>query len=127
MPERYLGRTLGRFRIESIIGSGGFAWVYKGYDPELEIPVAIKVLKPQYAGEDTFEALPLTPDSFAPGQVVLDMVYTDEPSALLAAAEAAGAATVDGLEMLVQQGALSLRIWTGEEPSIEAMRSAVRQ
>ncbi|HEU4640944.1 MAG TPA: serine/threonine-protein kinase [Gemmatimonadaceae bacterium] len=55
MPERYLGRTLGRFRIEAIIGSGGFAWVYKGYDPELEIPVAIKVLKPQYAGEETFE------------------------------------------------------------------------
>jgi shikimate dehydrogenase len=53
------------------------------------------------AGEDTFEALPLTPDSFSAGQVVLDMVYTDEPSALLAAAEAAGATTVDGLEMLV--------------------------
>lgn len=79
------------------------------------------------AGEDTFEALPLTPDSFAPGQVVLDMVYTDEPSALLAAAEAAGATTVDGLEMLVQQGALSLAIWTGEEPDIAAMRSAARR
>jgi shikimate dehydrogenase len=78
------------------------------------------------AGEDTFEALPLTPDSFAAGQVVLDMVYTDEPSALLAAAEASGATTVDGLEMLVQQGALSLRIWTGEGPSLEAMRAAVR-
>lgn len=79
------------------------------------------------AGEDTFEALPLTPDSFAPGQVVLDMVYTDEPSALLAAAEAAGATTVDGLEMLVQQGALSLAIWTGAEPDIEAMRTAARR
>jgi shikimate dehydrogenase len=78
------------------------------------------------AGEDTFEALPLSPDSFSPGQVVLDMVYTDEPSPLLAAAEAAGATTVDGLEMLVQQGALSLLIWTGEEPSFEAMRVAVR-
>ena len=55
------------------------------------------------------------------------MVYTEEPSPLLAAAEAAGATTVDGLEMLVQQGALSLRIWTGEEPSIEAMRTAVRR
>ncbi len=79
------------------------------------------------AGEDTFEALPLTPDSFVPDQVVLDMVYTEEPSALLAAAESAGAVTVDGLEMLVQQGALSLRIWTGEDPSIEAMRAAVRR
>ncbi|MBS1891818.1 MAG: shikimate dehydrogenase [Actinobacteria bacterium] len=79
------------------------------------------------AGEDAFEALPLSPDSFREGQTVLDMVYTEEPSALLAAAEAAGATVVDGLEMLVQQGALSLRIWTGAEPSIEAMRTAVRR
>jgi shikimate dehydrogenase len=79
------------------------------------------------AGEDAFAALPLASDSFVPGQVVLDMVYTEEPSALLAAAALAGATTVDGLEMLVQQGALSLRIWTGEEPSIEAMRTAVRR
>jgi shikimate dehydrogenase len=78
-------------------------------------------------GEDPFEHLPLGAADFVPGQVVVDMVYTDEPSGLLAAAEAAGALTIDGLEMLVQQGALSLRIWTGEEPSIEAMRAAVRR
>ena len=56
MPERYLGRSLGRFRVDALIGSGGFAWVYKGFDPELEIPVALKVLKPQYAGDEKFEA-----------------------------------------------------------------------
>jgi shikimate dehydrogenase len=78
-------------------------------------------------GEDPFEHLPLGAGSFRPGQVVIDMVYTEEPSALLAAAGAAGAATVDGLEVLVRQGALSLRIWTGEEPSLEAMRTAVRR
>ena len=77
-------------------------------------------------GEDPFEHLPLGADSFGPDQVVVDMVYGEEPSPLLAAALAAGATTVDGLEMLVQQGALSLRIWTGEEPDIEAMRTAVR-
>ncbi|HVE77989.1 MAG TPA: serine/threonine-protein kinase [Gemmatimonadaceae bacterium] len=55
MPERYLGRSLGRFRVDALIGSGGFAWVYKGFDPELEIPVALKVLKPQYAGDEKFE------------------------------------------------------------------------
>ena len=55
MPERYLGHHLGRFRVDSNVGSGGFAWVYKGYDPELDIPVAIKILKPQYAGEEAFE------------------------------------------------------------------------
>lgn len=56
MPERYLGKQLGRFRIDELVGSGGFAWVYRGYDPELDIPVAIKVLKPQYAGDETFES-----------------------------------------------------------------------
>ncbi|HZS60430.1 MAG TPA: protein kinase [Gemmatimonadaceae bacterium] len=55
MPERYLGRTLGKFRIDAVVGSGGFAWVYKAFDPELEIPVALKVLKPQYAGDEKFE------------------------------------------------------------------------
>jgi serine/threonine-protein kinase len=55
LPERYIGRYLGRFRIDALVGSGGFAWVYKGYDPELDIPVALKVLKPQFAGDEMFE------------------------------------------------------------------------
>ena len=41
--------------MDALVGSGGFAWVYRGYDPELDIPVAIKVLKPQFAGEAEFE------------------------------------------------------------------------
>ena len=55
MPERYLNRTLGKYRIDELIGSGGFAWVYKAYDPELDIPCALKILKPQYGGDPKFE------------------------------------------------------------------------
>jgi shikimate dehydrogenase len=77
-------------------------------------------------GEDPFEHLPLRRDGFAAGQTVLDMVYGERPSPLLAAAEAAGATVVDGLEVLVQQGALSLRIWTDREPPLEVMRAAAR-
>jgi len=55
VSERHLGQTLGKYRIEELIGSGGFAWVYKAFDPELEIHVALKVLKPQFAGDETFE------------------------------------------------------------------------
>lgn len=77
-------------------------------------------------GEDQFAALPLAPDGFAAGQTVVDMVYGAEPSPLLAAATAAGAETVDGLEILVQQGALSLRIWTEREPPLDVMRAAAR-
>lgn len=77
-------------------------------------------------GEEPFEHLPLSPDDFDPRQTVVDMVYGDRPSAVLSAAESAGATTVDGLEILVQQGALSLQIWTGLEPPIETMRAAAR-
>ncbi|HEX8753266.1 MAG TPA: shikimate dehydrogenase [Solirubrobacterales bacterium] len=78
-------------------------------------------------GEDPFEHLPLSRGRFGAEQTVVDMVYGERPSQLLEAAAAAGAATVDGLEVLVQQGALSLRIWTGLEPPIEVMRAAVRR
>jgi eukaryotic-like serine/threonine-protein kinase len=54
VPERYLGSTLGKYRIDALIGTGGFAWVYKAFDPELEIPVALKVLKPQFGGDADF-------------------------------------------------------------------------
>ncbi|HMJ74216.1 MAG TPA: shikimate dehydrogenase [Solirubrobacterales bacterium] len=78
-------------------------------------------------GEDPFAELPLDPAGFAPGQIVVDLVYGEQQSPLLAAAEAAGATLVDGIEVLVRQGARSLRIWTGREPSLEAMRAAARR
>ncbi len=56
MPERHLGRSLGRYRVDTLLGTGGFAWVYRGFDPDLEVPVALKVLKPQFAGDPDFEA-----------------------------------------------------------------------
>lgn len=77
-------------------------------------------------GEDPFEHLPLRRDGFGQGQVVVDMVYGDTPSSLLAAAADAGATTVDGIEVLVQQGALSFEIWTGRKPPLDVMRAAAR-
>jgi shikimate dehydrogenase len=77
-------------------------------------------------GEDPFAHLPIARDGFAGGQVVVDIVYGEAPSPLLEAAEAAGAETVDGLEVLVQQGALSLQIWTGLAPPLDVMRTAAR-
>ena len=77
-------------------------------------------------GEDPFEELPLRADGFAAGQTVVDMVYREVPTDLLSAAADAGATVVDGIEVLVRQGAHSLRIWTGREPSLDAMRAAAR-
>jgi shikimate dehydrogenase len=76
-------------------------------------------------GEDPFEHLPLRPGSFRE-QVVVDMVYGDRPSKLIEVARAEGADTVDGIEVLVRQGAISFQIWTGRKPPLDAMRAAAR-
>jgi shikimate dehydrogenase len=77
-------------------------------------------------GEDPFEELPLEAGDLAPSQTVVDMVYGGEQTQLLAAAQAAGATVVDGIEVLVRQGALSLQIWTGRAAPLDVMRDAAR-
>ncbi|HEY6730702.1 MAG TPA: shikimate dehydrogenase [Solirubrobacterales bacterium] len=75
-------------------------------------------------GDNPFDHLPLERGGFNDSQTVVDMVYGERRSRLLKAAEGASAAVVDGLEILVQQGARSLEIWTGREPDLDVMRSA---
>jgi shikimate dehydrogenase len=61
-------------------------------------------------------------------QAVVDLAYRPDggPTALVAAARAAGCRTVvDGLEALVRQGAASFRLWTGVEPPVDVMRAAL--
>jgi shikimate dehydrogenase len=57
---------------------------------------------------------------------VVDLVYRDTTTPLLAAARAAGARTVDGLEILVAQGALSFELWTERRAPREVMLRAAR-
>ena len=78
-------------------------------------------------GENAFEELPLAAEGFRRDQVVLDMVYGDGPTGLLRAAADAGANVVDGIEVLVQQGALSLETWTGRPAPLDTMRAAARR
>jgi shikimate dehydrogenase len=59
---------------------------------------------------------------------VVDLAYRPDrgPTALAEQARAAGCQTVDGLEILVRQGAASFERWTGVPAPVEVMRSAVR-
>jgi shikimate dehydrogenase len=77
--------------------------------------------------EDPFEQLPLEPERLTRGVVVVDLVYAGSESRLVGEARERGATAVEGLEVLVQQGAASLRIWTGMDPPIEVMREAARE
>jgi shikimate dehydrogenase len=80
---------------------------------------------PGQEGAD-LKALHIDADSFTDKHILVDLVYGDAETELVRAARRGGAEVVDGREVLVQQGAASLRIWTRREPPIEAMRRAIR-
>jgi shikimate dehydrogenase len=67
-------------------------------------------------------ATPVPPGLLRSGLVVFDIVYNPVKTRLLACAEAAGARTIGGLEMLVWQGALAFTLWTGQEAPVDLMR-----
>ncbi len=57
------------------------------------------------------------------GQTLVDLPYPETATA--AAAREAGAKVIDGLEVLVAQGAAAFEIWTGVPAPVEVMRRAV--
>ena len=71
----------------------------------------------------------LPPGVFGGRPFVYDLIYAPAKTRLLQAAEEAGCGTANGIGMLVQQGALSLSLWTGlliEDIPIAVMEAAVR-
>jgi shikimate dehydrogenase len=73
------------------------------------------------------KALPIDADSVSARHVVVDLVYGPSEAPLSAFARQRGADVVDGLEVLVHQGAASFRLWTGLDPPIDVMRDAARK
>jgi serine/threonine-protein kinase len=53
-PTDLVGRTVGPYDLERLLGQGGFAWVFRGHELDGS-PVAVKVLMPRYAGDPQFE------------------------------------------------------------------------
>ncbi|HST55969.1 MAG TPA: shikimate dehydrogenase [Solirubrobacteraceae bacterium] len=75
---------------------------------------------------DTLNQLGLTFDQVGEYSYVADLVYREGTTPLLAVAHKHGVRTLDGLEILVAQGALSFELWTGRQPPLEVMRAAAR-
>jgi shikimate dehydrogenase len=65
-------------------------------------------------------------ESFNENQIVFDLVYNPAKTKFLTLAENQGAETVDGLTMLVEQGAKSFEIWTGIEMPKDKILSALQ-
>ena len=73
-----------------------------------------------------FKDLPLAADGLGEYATVVDLVYKAGGTALVREAERRGVSIIDGLEILVRQGALSFTLWTGQPAPIDEMRAAVR-
>ncbi|MEI7437381.1 MAG: shikimate dehydrogenase, partial [bacterium] len=70
---------------------------------------------------------PLPAGAFRSGQYAMDLVYMRPETAFMRAATEAGARAINGLGMLLHQGAESFRIWTGAMPPLVPMRKALEQ
>ncbi len=73
------------------------------------------------------DPLPVPPRTIRKGLVVVDLVYRAPTTKLVLEARRRGALAVDGLPMLVYQGAESFRLWWHRPPPIDVMRRAVEQ
>ena len=76
-------------------------------------------------GMNPSDHAPIPARLLAPHHIVFDCVYGPSKTALLRAAEQAGARSANGTSMLLHQGALSFSTWFDREPPIETMRRAL--
>jgi shikimate dehydrogenase len=76
---------------------------------------------------DATARVPVAAASLRPGLVVADVIPNPPRTRLLSAAEAAGCTTLDGLGMLVGQGVLGIKYWTGIDADAGVMRSALEK
>jgi shikimate dehydrogenase len=111
-----------------VLGSGGAAFAFlealpnaRGFARNGEWPPDVRdadlVVNATTARDDVLVEL-------APGQTLVELPYPDTATAR--AAREAGARVLDGLDVLVAQGARSFELWTGLPAPVEVMRSAVR-
>ena len=110
-----------------IVGDGGAAAAFRAALPAARVFSRRGAWPPETAGADLVVNATSARDQIvvevSRGQTLVDLPYPD--SATAEAARAAGAHVLDGLEVLVAQGAASFELWTGERAPVEVMRRAV--
>lgn len=99
------------------------------WEDEYEIPAETEVLvnATSIGLNDPEARVPVRFGSAATGLVVADVIASPPDTRFLQEAKARGAKTLDGLGMIVNQGAIAFRLWTGIEPDKTVMREAVEE
>jgi shikimate dehydrogenase len=111
-------------KAEALARELGTEAVPKPTEADLLVNATSVGLDPAMTEQEALERLGLVP-----ADVVIDLVYRSDrkPPPVTSWATRTGARVIDGLEILVRQGARSFELWTGREPPLDAMRNAVRE
>jgi shikimate dehydrogenase len=115
------------FERPAIVGDGGAATAFRHALPEARVFARKGAWPPDVADADlVVNATPVRDEvlvELGPGQTLIDLPYPRTATA--EAAAAAGARVLDGLEVLVAQGAKSFELWTGVPAPVAVMRRAL--
>ena len=103
---------------------------YASWDEPFEVPADIDVvinatsigLFPKIDAE-----LALDVETLLPRMVVADVIPNPPRTRLIGAAKEKGCRVIDGLAMLVNQGVIGVRYWTGIQPEASVMRAALEE
>jgi shikimate dehydrogenase len=116
------------FRRAAIVGDGGAAVAFAAALPDAARFSRKKLWPPDVSDADLVINATSERDEvlflLGSGRTLVDLPYPRTATAR--AAGAAGARVVDGLDVLVAQGAASFELWTGAPAPVDVMRSAVR-
>jgi shikimate dehydrogenase len=119
--------AVGDVRRPVIVGDGGAAAAFRAALPDARVFARRGEWPPDVSDADlVIHATPLRDEvlfELEAGQTLIDLPYPRTATA--EAAAAAGARVLDGLEVLVAQGAASFELWTGQSAPLEAMRQAL--
>jgi shikimate dehydrogenase len=118
------GRELAALLVEH---TGAHA-TYQPWADHLAIPGDVDVLVNATSiglYPDVAEMPSLNYETIRSGLVVCDVIPNPPRTRFLEAAEARGALTLDGLGMLVYQGAIAFKLWTGKDAPVEVMKQAL--
>lgn len=111
----------------AIVGDGGAAAAFRHVLPEARVFSRRGEWPPDVENADlVIHATPVRDEvlcELARGQTLIDLPYPRTATA--EAAAAAGARVLDGLEVLVAQGAASFELWTGQPAPVDVMRTTL--
>jgi len=101
------------------------AWEGKYHIPE-DTDVVINAT-PIGLFPDVEARLPVDTESLQPRMIVCDLIPNPPQTRFLRDAAMRGCTVLDGLGMLVNQGVIGIRLWSGREPSSQVMRQALEK